>query len=148
MRSLLALPLLLAASGPAAFQPGRWQVTSRPGAATLDGKPLGDLPYTGPAAPESICLSPAQASDPAAWLARDLPANCTLSRRRTANGRVDIAGTCPPQADDLPRGAIRLTGRWTPTSYTLRFITSNPSENGVMGFTGTMTGKRVGDCPG
>ena len=143
---ILCLPLILTATGPAALQPGQWQITTAPGTATLDGKPLGDLPYTGPAAPAAICLTPAQASDPAAWLGRDLPSGCTFSRKSIANGRVDLAGTCPPQADGLARGNIRLTGRWTPTGYALRFATSNPSENGVMGFTGTMTGQRIGAC--
>lgn len=149
MRALLALPLLLAAA-PAGFTPGLWQLTSAPTGASLNGQPLGDLPYTPPASPPApICLTPAQASDAATWLARqNLPENCTLTRRGMAGGRVEISGTCPPQAPGLARGTVRLTGRWTPTGYDLKFITANPSENGVMGFTGTMTGKRVGDCPG
>lgn len=146
LRPILAL-MLLAATAPAAFQPGQWQVATAPGTATLDGKPLGDLPYSGPDAPDSFCLAAAQAADPAAWLARDIAPGCTLTRRVIAGGRVDLAGTCPPQAPGLPRGTVRLTGRYSPTGYALRFVTTNPSENGVMGFTGTMTGKRVGECP-
>ena len=102
MRTLLLL--LTAAIGPATFQPGQWQIATAPGTATLNGRSLGDLPYTGPAAPEAICLTSAQASDPAAWLARDLPTGCTLTRRSIANGRVDVTGTCPAQAEGLARG--------------------------------------------
>lgn len=144
----LAPLLLLAATGPASFQPGQWQVAATPGAATLNGKPLTDLPYTGPSAPEAVCFTPAKARDPAAWLARDVAPGCTLIRRSVLNGRVDLAGACPPQAPGLARGQVRLTGRWTPTGYRVRFVTTNPSENGVMGFTGTIRARRVGACPG
>ena len=63
--------------------------------------------------------------------------------------RGRISGFAAPLATSagLPRGAVRLTGRWTGTGYALRFSTTNPSENGVMGFTGAMTGRRVGPCP-
>ena len=142
----LVLPLLLAAT-PAGFTPGLWQITSAPGVATLDGQPLGDLPYTPPTAPESVCVPAGELRDPAAWLSRTVAEGCTLTRRSIARGRVDIAGACPPQAPGLRPGAVRLTGRWTPGAYDLRFVTTNPSENGVMGFTGTLTGKRIGDCP-
>lgn len=143
---VLALPLLVAAA-PAGFTPGEWRTASAPGTATLDGRPLGDLPYSGPAAPGRVCLTAAEAADPERWLTRELAQGCTVTRRSFADGRVDIAATCAPQAPGLARGTVRLTGRWTPTGYAVRFTTTNPSENGVMGFTGTMTGRRVGPCP-
>lgn len=147
MRHLvIALPLLTAAT-PAGFTPGLWQITSAPGTATLNGQPLGDLPYTPPAAPESVCVPASVLKNPAAWLSRTVAEGCTLTRRSVARGQVDIAGSCPPQAPGLAKGAVRLTGRWTPVGYDLRFVTTNPSENGVMGFTGSMTGKRIGSCP-
>lgn len=138
--------LLLGATIPPVLQPGLWQVASAPGAATLDGRPLTDLPYTPPAGPATVCLTPAEAANPAAWLARDAAKGCDLSRRSLAGGEVHLAGTCAPQTADLARGTVRITGRWTPTSYDLRFATENPSENGRMGFTGTLTGRRVGPC--
>lgn len=147
LRPLAALALL-ATSAPAALQPGQWQVASTPGIATLNGRPLGDLPYTPPDMPDSVCLSPTQARDPAAWLARDVAPGCSFTRKQVAAGRIDLAGTCPPQAPGLARGTVRLSGRFTSTSYTLRFATTNPSENGVMGFTGTVVARRVGACPG
>ncbi|HEU0045128.1 DUF3617 domain-containing protein [Sphingomonas sp.] len=146
MRLLIALPLLLAAASPAGFTPGLWQVTSAPGTATLGGRSLGDLPYDAPATPGEVCLSAADAAN-GAWLARDLGPGCTLTSRKLVKGRIDLAGTCAPQAPGLARGTVRITGRWTTTSYDLRFTTRNPSENGVMGFTGTMSGKRIGACP-
>ena len=144
MRLFLALPLLFAAA-PAGFTPGLWQLTSAPGTATLNGRSLGDLPYSGPAVPPTICLTPTEASS-TDWLTRDLAPGCTVTRRSLAGGRIDLAATCPPQAEGLAGGTVRVTGRWTPTRYDLRFTTSNPSENGVMGFSGTMSGRRVGTC--
>lgn len=148
MRLMIGATLLLltAAATPTSLRPGLWQIASTPGTASLDGRPLGDLPYTPPTGVDTICLTPAAARDPARWLARDAAAGCILSRRSAAGGRVDMAGTCPPQAAGLTPGTVRITGRWTPTSYALRFATQNPSENGRMGFTGTLTGKRIGDC--
>ena len=139
--------LLLLAAAPAGFTPGLWRITSAPGTATLNGQALGDLPYTPPTAPESICVPASELRDSAAWLSRTVAEGCTLTRRSVARGRVDISGACPPQAPGLKPGAVRLSGHWTPASYDLRFVTTNPSENGVMGLTGTLTGKRVGDCP-
>lgn len=146
MLRLLAALLLLAATAPAPLQPGRWEVTSTPTGASLDGRPLGDLPYTPPTAPDTACLTPEAAADPAAWIARDVAQGCTLTRRIVRNGRIDLTASCPPQDAGLARGTVRLTGRYTADSYHLRFVTANPSENGVMGFTGTVSATRVGAC--
>lgn len=144
---LLAFPLLAAAAGSATPQPGLWEVTSAPQEATLNGRPLGDLPYTPTTAPDRLCLTAADLADPAALVARQAPPGCEVKRRsRTAYG-VMLTGTCPPQADGLARGSFRLTGSWTRGSYSVRFITANPSENGVMGFSGSVDARRVGACP-
>ena len=146
MRAAPLLFLLLAATTPVSPRPGRWLVESAPGTASLDGRPLTDLPYQAPAAPRAICLTADAARDPVAWLAGDTGKGCTFEQRTMAGGRIDLRGTCPPPAEGAPAGTIRLTGRWTPTSYRVRFVTTNPSENGVMGFSGTLSGRRVGDC--
>lgn len=148
MRRLAAsLALILLAAAPATpLRPGLWQVESAPQAATLDGRKLGQLPYAAPP-PQTICLTPAEAADPAGWLARD-SAECTLTRRKVTGGAVAISGTCPSPDAGRPRGTVRMTGRVAATSYALRFATIVNGENGRMGFDGTMTGKRVGDCPG
>lgn len=146
----LAVPALLlaAAASPAGLRPGRWLVRSAPAAATLDGRPLGDLPYRAPAEPEYVCLDAAHAADPAGWLTHDAAANCTLTRRSLAGGRVDLSGTCAPVIDGASRGTVHYRGRWTPTSYRIHFATTTASENGTMGFTGCLTGRRIGECPG
>jgi hypothetical protein len=142
----VALVTLGAAAAAPALRPGLWQFTNTPQGASLDGRALDDLPYSAPDAPETICVTPAMAAAPTAFLARDSAA-CDFTRAAIAGGKVDIVGACPASAPGLARGTVHLTGAWTPTSYALRFATINPGENGVMGFTGTMTGKRIGDCP-
>ena len=147
-RTMFAITsLVLVAATPAAgLRPGLWQVATSPGTATLDGRPLSDLPYTAPTAPDQVCLTAAQAAAPAAWFAHDAAAGCTFTRERIAGGKIDMAGTCPPQAPGLAGGTVHLTGSWQADRYTLRFATINPGENGRMGFTGTTIARRVGDC--
>ena len=143
---LLLAAALLAGAPSAPLRPGLWRFTNTPGAATLDGRPLSELPV-GPVTSETVCLTPADAAQPARWLARDLLGDCTLTRTGVAGGAVDISGVCP--ASDMGRapGSLRLTGRYTATSYDLRFATIAHGENGTMGFSGAMTGARVGNCP-
>ena len=142
---LLAPALLLAAASAAPLRPGLWRFTNTPGAASLDGRALHELPVSPPTS-ETACLSPADAAAPARWLARDLMGECTLTRTGVAGGAVDIAGTCSAQEQGLAPGTLTLTGRYSATSYDLRFATFAHGENGTMGFAGTMTGTRVGDC--
>ncbi len=143
---LFAALIFLAAAPSTPLRPGLWRFTNTPGAATLDGRALHELPV-GPATSEDVCLTPADAAAPARWLARDVMGDCTLTRTGVARGLVAVAGTCPSQGDGLAPGTLRLTGRYTATSYDLRFATIANGENGRMGFAGAMAGKRVGDCP-
>lgn len=143
----LLLSLTAATGAPSAtLTPGLWEFTNAPGTASLDGQALRDLPYTPPSAPERVCLTPAQAADPARWFARDSGADCTFTQADVKGGRVAIAGSCPPQFKGYDRGTVALSGRWTPTSYDLRFTTLTHGENGHMGFSGTMRGRRIGAC--
>lgn len=145
-RIAAAAALMLVAAAPASpLRPGLWQVGSTPQRATLDGRRLAELPYA-PPPPQLVCLSAAAAADPAAWFARD-SSDCTLSRRDVAGGKVAIEGTCPSPDDGKPRGTVRMTGHFTPDRYDLAFATIVNGDNGRMGFDGSMTGKRVGDCP-
>ena len=146
-RAAVALALLggVAASTPG-FRPGLWELRSAPTAATLDGRSLGELPYEAPP-PEQVCLTAADAAKPAAWLGRGMPGECKIARSKLSGGKVDIAATCAPKPRDVRAGTMRLTGTWSPDRYDLRFSTISHGENGTMGFDGTMTGKRLGDCP-
>lgn len=142
--SLLTAPLLAAGDRPP-LTPGAWTFTNTPEAATLDGRPLRDLPV-GDITSETTCLTPALAATPAAWLARDLLHDCTLDRTIVAGGRVTIAGHCPPQGSEKRAGTLTIIGRYDADSYDVRFATVSPDENGVMGFDGHMAGRRTGAC--
>ena len=148
LASVLAAPLLLAAATPVALRPGLWAVTSAPVQATLEGRKLDDLPYTAPETPETECLASPAALAPAALVERQVPTGCTVIHRTTARDHITLAGTCRPQATGLAPGSFALTGHWTAEHYSVRFTTTNPSENGRMGFTGVIEGKRIGTCPG
>lgn len=149
IRSTLAVPalLLVAASSAPPLAPGAWTFTNTPESASLDGRALHDLPV-GAISSETTCLTPAQAAAPGPWLARDLLHDCTLDHAVVADGRVAIAGHCPPQGAGFAPGTLSITGGYTSASYDLRFATVSPDENGVMGFNGRMTGKRTGACGG
>ena len=146
---LLTTPLLLvalAAAPASTLQPGLWRFDNVPQTATLDGRRLADLPYT-PSGPQTMCGTPADAATPAKWFARDSGNDCTFTRQSVANGKVDITGTCPPSQPGFDRGTVALTARWTSSGHALRFATLTHGDQGRMAFGGTMTGKRIGDCP-
>ena len=146
-RPLLAVPLLLlagAASVPP-LSPGMWRFTNTPVSATLDGRDPHDLPV-GEITSETTCLTPELATQPAAWLARDLVHDCTLDQTTVAAGRITITGHCPPQGAAFAPGRLTITGHYTARSYDLTFATVSPDENGTMGFNGRMTGSLTGPC--
>ena len=108
---ILALPLIVVAATAASTpQPGLWQIMSVPQHATLNGRPLDDLPYTPPAAPERQCLAAGDLADPIALVAKQAPPGCAVTRRTATAHGMTLTGTCPPQADGLARGSFRLTG--------------------------------------
>jgi hypothetical protein len=144
LKPLLALALLAAPA--ASPRPGLWTMVATPGTATLDGRPLDDLPYTPPPADAPTCRTLAELHDPAALVVAHTPDTCRETRRTRAPDGIRITGRCAAAAPGAPRGRYTLEGRWTADSYTIRFATTNPAENGVMGFSGTIQGRRVGEC--
>ena len=93
LRAILPIGLgtLCAAASAPSLTPGLWQFTNTPEGASLDGRALDDLPYSAPDAPETICVTPAMAAAPAAFLARDSAA-CHFTKAATAGGEVDMTG--------------------------------------------------------
>ncbi len=140
---MLGLILLLAAP---ALEPGLWEQRNDPGAASLAGRPLNDLPLDAIKA-DRICLTPADAADPAKWLSRDTAADCTLTRSAVAKGLVDIAGTCQAEEGRKP-GTVTLTGRYERDAFDIAFSTTTDTAQGSMAFSGRMRGRRVGACDG
>lgn len=136
--------LMLLAAADAPLSAGAWEIRNTPGMATLDGEELSALPL-GPIRTESICLSPAQALEPARFFARELDPGCTVTSASIDGGKVAIAGTCPNQVEG-PDGAFTLSGRWESDRYDITFQTAVEGENGRMGFSGALSGHRVGSC--
>ena len=136
--------LMLAAASDNQLRPGLWEVVNTPGVATLDGKELDDLPL-GPIKTQQICLASGDAADPARFFARDTAADCRIVSADLAGGKVTIKGACP-NPDEGNEGALQLSGRFDATSYQLDFATRAEDFQGVMTFSGKLTGKRIGEC--
>ena len=137
--------LLLAAAADSRVAQGLWETRNTPGVATLDGRPLAELPL-GEIKTDKLCLSGAAAADPVRFFARDLDQGCTIASGRASGGKVRIKGTCPNQLEG-PDGTFLLTGRYDRNSYAIDFATTAVGDNGKMTFSGRMTGRRVAACP-
>jgi hypothetical protein len=142
--ALLAGALLAGASGATTLAPGMWEIMNRPGVATLDGRELSDLPLP-ELEPERLCLSAAQAADPATFLPGDTAEGCRITSASTSGGEVKIAGTCP-SADGGKDGSLLLAGRYERDRYEVDFETVAYGNNGRMSFSGKLEGRRIGDC--
>ena len=135
----------LVAASDVQLQPGLWEVVNTPGIATLDGRELDDLPL-GPIKTERVCLAAADMADPARFFTRDTAAECHIVSATTAGGTVAIRGACP-NPEEGNEGTLELSGRYDGQSYSLDFATRAEDFQGVMTFSGKLTGRRVGLCP-
>jgi hypothetical protein len=144
-RAALAPLFLLIGAGDVQLSPGLWEVRNTPGVATLDGKVLDDLPL-GEIKTQRICLAASEAADPVAFFARDTKENCRVTSGNAAAGKVAIAGVCP-NPEEGTEGTMKFEGRYAGDSYALDFATTATDFQGVMTFSGTLTGRRVGPCP-
>ena len=136
--------LALTAASDTQLQPGLWEIVNTPGVATLDGRELDDLPL-GPIKTQQVCLPAAELADPARFFARDTAADCRIVSSSLAAGQVSIVGACP-NPEEGNEGALELKGRYEPTSYQLDFATRAEDFQGVMTFSGKLTGRRIGEC--
>ena len=140
---LASMPLLIGGAD-VQLAPGLWQLVNTPGVATLDGRELDDLPL-GPVKTQEVCLAAADAADPAGFFARDTQADCKITSAKLAGGTVEIVGACP-NPDEGNEGALKLSGRYAPDRYELDFSTRAEDFQGVMTFSGKLTGRRIGAC--
>ena len=145
-RLALLAPLLVLGTGASApsLSPGLWQVLNTPGVATLDGKELDDLPL-GPVKVQEICVAPSDAADPIAFFARDTKDECQIVSSKADGGKVEINGRCPVPEEER-EGTLKLSGRYDSESYELDFATTAEDFQGLMTFSGKLTGKRIGAC--
>lgn len=149
MKALLAVAALAGCVSTAIsvgpLSPGLWEISNRPGRASLDGRELHELPLP-PQKPERICLTAAQAADPASFLAGTSGAECKTGKVAMAEGKVRIEASCA-NPDGGRDGTMLLAGRYGRQSYAIDFATTAYGDNGTMGFSGKLIGRRVGDCP-
>jgi hypothetical protein len=138
-------PLLLA-SADATLAPGLWELVNTPGVATLDGRELDDLPL-GPIKKQEVCLAAAEAANPAAFFARDTAADCRITSASLSGGKVEIIGACP-NPEEGNEGLLKLSGAYGADRYELDFATRAEDFQGVMTFSGKLSGRRIGDCRG
>jgi hypothetical protein len=144
--SAASLSLLLLAASDSPLAAGLWEIRNTPGVATLDGRPLDELPLS-PIKSETICLAAAEANDPVRFLTRDMGEDCSIGDGIVKAGGVAIAGSCPNQLEG-PDGSFKIIGRLDSVSYEVDFATTAVGDNGKMTFSGKMTGRRIGDCAG
>jgi hypothetical protein len=126
--------------------PGLWETRNRPGTATLDGQARKELPLP-PLEPERVCLSAAEAADPGLFLAGATAPGCRITSSTWAGGRARVVASCP-SPDGGKDGEMVLSGRYAADRYTIDFDTTAYGDNGRMGFSGKLIGRRLGDCPG
>jgi hypothetical protein len=152
-RTYLALAAVAVAAGCATvpspagspLAPGLWETRNRPGVATLDGRARNELPLP-PLEPERVCLSPADVADPGLFLAGATAPGCRITGSSWAGGRARVEASCP-SPDGGKDGKMVLTGRYAADRYAIDFNTRAYGDNGRMGFSGKLIGRRLGDCP-
>jgi len=93
---------------------------------------------------QSRCMSDAEAANPAASLAAGGGAGggaggCTFTKQTFAGGAIDIAGTCG-------QAQMAFTGTYTPTTMDMQFTTTMSMGPQQVRTSGTVTGRRTGDC--
>ena len=138
----------LAAAHPAepALAPGLWETVNTPGVASLDGMELNDLPLF-EIQTDEVCLTAADASDPATFLAGSTRPGCRIVKSRIEGARVDVKAVCPSE-DGGADGSLTLAGELARESYRIEFQSVAFGDNGQMGFSGTLAARRIGDCEG
>jgi len=139
-------PALLAADDRLPVRPGLWEVVNRPGVATLDGRTLDSLPLF-KIEPERLCLDRAKAVEPATFLPGELRENCRITETRIEGSQIVVKGSCP-SLDGGEDGTLLLKGKLEPERYSVDFETSAAGDNGLMTFSGTLSGRRLGECAG
>ena len=148
-----AVALIVACGSNTALQPGQWEFTTKMTDIEIPGAPPAmaaqmKQAMASQAQTQSRCISQAEAANPGGSLANPggNAQGCTFSKQTFAGGSIDVAGTCR-----APTGGsveTTLTGSYTATTMDARIganVTGGPQQ---MRMSGTMTGRRTGDCPG
>jgi hypothetical protein len=152
--TLALLPALAACSGSStAIQPGQWETTTAFTTVEAPGMPPQALEamraqLANQRQTQTSCITPAQAANPAGDMMNaggGGPNSCQFSKSTFAGGVIDVAGTCPS-----PAGTMNMSwqGNYTATTMEGRFTTEVQGGPQSMRMIGTLSGRRIGDCPG
>jgi Protein of unknown function (DUF3617) len=151
---LLAPAVVLAAacgSNSSSIQPGQWEMTTRFTSVEMPGLPeaaakqmqadLANRPQV-----QTTCITPAQAANPAGGMFSQDPEGCNFTDQTFSGGVIRVRGTCQAPGG---QGQMQMSweGRYTETTMEGNLnaeVTGGPQN---MRMSGTMTSRRVGDCP-
>ncbi|MGZ8347716.1 MAG: DUF3617 domain-containing protein [Allosphingosinicella sp.] len=152
---LALLPAIAACSGAgsSSIQPGQWEMTTSFSTVEAPGMPPEALQamraqLANQRQTQTSCITPEQAANPAGGLMNtggSGPNGCQFSKSTFAGGAIDVQGTCPgPTGGSM---TMSWQGNYTPTTMEGQFTTAVEGGPQAMRMVGTMSGRRVGDCP-
>ena len=156
-----AVALIAACSGSSdSIQPGQWEMTTRMTEIEVPGAPeaLANQMRTAmanQAQTESRCITPEEAANPTRGMMNPTgkAEGCTFTDQTFAGGRISLAGSCPAPGG---QGTVttNLTGTYTATTMETQVraevqagANAPPGMPRTVRMSGTMTGRRTGDCP-
>lgn len=150
------LSLLVACSGGAvSLQPGQWETTVHFTAMDVPGAQEAQLVAARQSMAQpnvrSACITAEEAANPASTLlSSDAESgSCQFSENTFSGGIIRVRGTCQPP--DGTNVQMDMDGTYTGTTIESRVtqrMTAAPGGPGpqLMTLTGTLTGRRTGDC--
>ena len=156
LRGAPALALLAACSDSAvSVQPGQWETTLQFTAMDVPGAQEAQLVAARQVMAQptvrSACISAEGAANPAStFLSADGESgSCQFSENTFSGGVIRVRGTCQPP--DGTSAQMEMDGTYTATTIESRVtnrMTAAPGGPGpqLMTLTGTLTGRRTGDC--
>jgi hypothetical protein len=147
------MALIVACGSNTALQPGNWEMTTKMTDIELPGQPPAmaaqmKQAMAAQAQTQTRCITPQEAANPAGGMMSPSgnAQGCTFSKQTFSGGTIDVAGSCPVPTGG--RAETSLTGTYTGTEMNARItanVTGGPQQ---MRMSGTLTGRRIGDCPG
>ena len=140
----LTLPAAALAAA-ATVEPGGWTHVSKMDSAVIPGVPGFLLGGAKKPKTRKSCLSAIEAaSDPQA-LFRSKKGACVTRRFTMAAGKIDSLAICTDDRLDSPL-TVTSTGSYTPTSYSLRTVSSGTRHGKPMRIVSSASGRRTHGC--
>lgn len=144
--------IVACSGGGVSLQPGQWEMTTKMTDIEIPGAPPAmaaqmKQAMTAQAQTQSRCITAAEAANPAGNMASPSgnAQGCTFSKQTFSGGSIDVAGSCPGPAGGTMETS--LSGSYTATTMDTRISANIQGGPQPMRMSGTMTGRRTGDCP-